>query len=100
MPAVIRLGDLSTGHGCFAPTPLVKTKVSKTFVNGILPGVIDELCQYEDHCCGPNCHTDVERSPSVGSTKTYFEGSPVARIGDNIACGDACAEGSFNTFIV
>ena len=31
MPAVSRIGDMSTGHGCFAPTALIQTPVTKTF---------------------------------------------------------------------
>jgi uncharacterized Zn-binding protein involved in type VI secretion len=99
MPAVIRLNDMSTGHGCFAPTPLVLTPVTKTFFNGILAGVIDEQCQHAPHTCGVVTHADVERAPSVGSTKSFIEGKAAARIGDDIACGDTCAEGSANSFI-
>jgi len=35
----------------------------------------------------------------VGSTKSFIEGKAAARIGDDIACGDTCAEGSANSFI-
>jgi uncharacterized Zn-binding protein involved in type VI secretion len=99
MPAVGRLGDMSTGHGCFPPTALTTTPVSKTFFNGIKPSVVDENCQFAPHCCGSTCHTDETRSPSKGATKTFIEGFKAARIGDDIACGDAIAEGSANSFI-
>lgn len=99
MPAVIRLNDMSTGHGCFPPTPLVQTPVTKTFFNGILAGVIDEQCQHAPHTCIPVTHAGVERSPSMGSTKSFIEGKAAARIGDDITCGDTCAEGSTNSFI-
>lgn len=99
MPAVSRLGDMSTGHGCFPPTALIQTPVSKTFFNGIKPAVVDSACQHATHCCGITCHSGASRSPSAGASKTFIEGKPAARIGDNIACGDAIAEGSTNSFI-
>ncbi len=99
MPAVSRLGDMSTGHGCFPPTALIQTPVSKTFFNGIKPSVINSGCQHATHCCGIVCHGGTARSPSTVASKTYIEGFLAARIGDNIACGDAIAEGSPNSFI-
>lgn len=99
MPAVIRIGDASTGHGCFPPTALVMTPVAKTFFNGILAGVVSGSCQHATHCCGIPCHTGSARSPSSGASKTFIEGNAAARIGDNISCGDACGEGSPNSFI-
>ena len=99
MPAVIRLTDMSTGHGCFPPTSLTKTPIAKTFFNNLLAGVIDTNCQYVPHTCDTVTHAGQERSPSVGSTKTFIEGKAAARIGDTITCGDACAQGSPNSFI-
>ena len=99
MPAVSRLGDMSTGHGCFAPTALVSTPVAKTFFNGKLASVVDNGCQHAPHTCGIVTHSGSTRSPSNGASKTYIEGKLAARIGDNIACGDAIAEGSSNSFI-
>ena len=49
MPAVSRLGDMSTGHGCFSPTALVQTPVAKTFFNGIKASVVDNACQHASH---------------------------------------------------
>lgn len=99
MPAVIRIGDKSTGHGCFPPTSLVITPVQKTFINGIKAGVVSSACQYVQHVCKKAVHPQATRTPSSGATKTFIEGNPAARIGDNIGCGDACAQGSPNTFI-
>jgi uncharacterized Zn-binding protein involved in type VI secretion len=93
------MGDMSTGHGCFAPTALVSTPVAKTFFNGKLASVVDNGCQHAPHTCGIVTHSGATRSPSNGASKTYIEGKPAARIGDNIACGDAIAEGSSNSFI-
>jgi len=100
MPAVIRLGDLSAGHGCFPASALVETHIQKTFINKIKPGCITGSgSKYITHCCGPDCHQTSQRFPSSGASKTYIEGILAARIGDPIACGDTCAEGSYNTFI-
>jgi len=99
MAAVIRLGDLSAGHGCFPPTALVVTPVQKTFVNGIKIGVVSAECQYASHLCLLVVHSQSSRNPLSGAIKTFIEGNPAARIGDAIACGDVCAQGSYNTFI-
>lgn len=99
MPAQSRLNDMSTGHGCFPPTSMVVTPVTKTFFNDILAGVVDGGCQFATHCCGPPCHDQSTRFPSSGASKTYIEGMPSARIGDAINCGDAIAEGSYNSFV-
>lgn len=99
MPAVSRLGDMSTGHGCFPPTNLITTPVAKTYFNGILAGVVDSKCKFAAHTCGDVTHNSDARFPSSGASKTYIEGKKAARIGDNIDCGDAISEGSSNSFI-
>ena len=99
MPAVSRLGDMSTGHGCFPPTDMVLTPVTKTFFNGIISGVKDSACQFTTHSCGIVTHPQAERFVSSGAAKTFIEGIAAARIGDDIACGDTIAEGSTNSFI-
>ena len=99
MPAVSRIGDMSTGHGCFAPTALIQTPVTKTFFNGKLASVVNSATQHAPHTCGITTHSGSTRSPSSGASKTFIEGKLAARIGDNIACGDAIAEGSPNSFI-
>ena len=99
MPAISRIGDMSTGHGCFPPTALVVTPVTKTFFNGKLASVVNSGCQHAAHVCGTAVHAGATRAPSSGASKTFIEGNPAARIGDNISCGDAIGEGSPNTFI-
>jgi uncharacterized Zn-binding protein involved in type VI secretion len=99
MPAVSQKGKQSTGHGCFAPTVMAQTPVSKTYFNGILAGVVDQGCQFVPHTCGIVTHSQAERYVSSGASKTYIEGKKAARIGDNIGCGDVIAEGSSNSFI-
>lgn len=97
MASVVRLGDESSGHGCFPPTNLVTTPATKTYINGILIGLVGG--QYSTHTCGDNTHPQSTRSIASGSTKTFVEGYSVARLGDPISCGDVCAQGSENTFI-
>jgi hypothetical protein len=99
MPAVSRLDDISTGHGCFPPTTMVRTPVQKTFINGKKPGVKDSSCQYSAHVCGSTNHPDSVRYPTQGTKKTYIEGFLVARIADTLSCGDVIGEGSPNTFM-
>jgi uncharacterized Zn-binding protein involved in type VI secretion len=99
MPAVARLGDLSTGHGCYSPTEMAQTPVSKTFFNGIKAGVVSSECQFVSHTCGLVTHDQAERFVASGASKTFIEGNPAARIADDIDCGDAIAEGSANSFI-
>lgn len=99
MSAIARLGDMSTGHGCFPPTAMVKTPVTKTYVNGILAGVSDPSCQFATHVCGTTTHPQSERYPiPAAGCKTYIEGYPIAVIGNDLNCGDAIGEGSANTF--
>lgn len=99
MPSVARLGDLSTGHSCFAPTNMVKTPVEKTYFNGFLAGSNNAECQWATHSCGTVTHPQSERIPSSSASKTYIEGNLAVRIGDSIADGDAIAQGSINSFI-
>ena len=99
MPAVARIGDLSTGHGCFPPSPMKTTLVKKTYINGKLPGVVDPECQFESHTCVLITHSQAERYPTNGTSKTKIEGYYIARIADDLACGDVIGQGSFNTFI-
>lgn len=100
MAALSKLGDMSTGHGCFPPTAMVTTPVTKTYVNGILAGVADPQCQFATHVCGTTTHPQSERYPiPAPGNKTFIEGYPIAKIGDDINCGDAIAEGSGNSFM-
>jgi uncharacterized Zn-binding protein involved in type VI secretion len=99
MPAVVRMGDTSTGHACFPPTNLVATPVQKTYFNGARAAVVDSACYFAPHVCGVTVHPIDIRNITKGASKTNIEGKPAARIGDPIACGDACSEGSSNSFI-
>ena len=100
MPGLSKLGDMSTGHEGFPPTPMVTTPVSKTYVNGVLAGVADPQCQFATHSRGNTVHPQDIRYPiPAAGNKTYIEGFPIAKIGDSLNDGDAIAEGSSNSFI-
>lgn len=92
MPAVCRLGDLCTGHGCWPPRPNDQASPN-VFVNGI--AVHRETDSWAAHCC-VGCHTSVLQT---GSSTVFCNGLPVARIGDPVACGSLVAQGSPNVFV-
>lgn len=93
MPAICRLGDECTGHGCWPPR--VNDEASTdTFVNGL--GVHRVTDHWVTHCCGPACH---DSEAEQGSATVFVNGLAVMRVGDKIACGSAVAQGSPNVFI-
>lgn len=96
MPSVALAGGRSSGHGCFPPRGALGPYTSKTSVNGRPVQLAGRTAYGPIHNCGKSVHgMGVVTS---GSRKTTMEGSPVARIGDKIACGDTVAKGSRNTF--
>lgn len=90
--AVVRLGDICTGHGCFSPRPNIEA--SKTVSLNSLPmhRVGDK---WAPHCC-VSCHGGVA---AQGSPNVIIEGRAVCRTGDAISCGSKMATGSSNVFI-
>lgn len=101
MPGIAVIGDITTGHDGFYPTPMIKSPVSKTKFNGKKPGVVDPECQFMAHNLIPLpiWHTEQMRYPIEGSKKTKIEGYYIARIGDKLADGDVIAKGSNNSFV-
>lgn len=95
MPAQCRLGDMSTGHGCFPPTAINGAVASKTSIEGAMAAMVDST--HPPHSCGNAVHSG--RKISGGSGKTTIEGRAAARIGDPINCGDAMAQGATKTFV-
>ena len=91
MPAVTRLGDLCTGHGCFVPRPSV-TASPNVFAN-MIP-VHRQSDAWAVHCCVV-CHGSVLAS---GSPNVFANNLQVGRIGDPVACGSFVAAGSPNVF--
>lgn len=96
MGSFVRIGDESAGHGCFPPTQLVYTPVTRTFCDGKLIAVVG--AQYAPHSCNHTTHTQQDRTIIGGSNNTFIEGFQMARIGDPIACGDIVAQGSETSF--
>lgn len=92
MPAVARLGDGCTGHGCFPPRGNDEAS-GDVFVNG--RGAHRQGDHWPSHCCGSSCH---DATLSVGSGTVFVNGKPLARIGDQVACGSVVAGGSGNVF--
>lgn len=97
MAAVAIAGGRSTGHGCFPPRPDIGPYANKTFVNGRPVQLAGRTAYGPIHNCGKKFHA--MGTVTRGSSKTRVEGSPAARIGDRIACGDSVGKGSSNTFI-
>lgn len=92
MPAITRLGDYCTGHGCFPPRPNVEGS-GNVNVNGI--PVHRETDMWGGHCCPPTCHSSLLSS---GSSTVYVNNLQCGRIGDPVACGSLSAQGSPDVF--
>lgn len=93
MPAVTRLGDRCTGHGCWPPRHSTSAAAS-VFVNGIaVHRVGDDWAPHGCSVCPP--HASVL---SEGSSTVFAEGKGVGRVGDPVACGSRVAQGSLNVF--
>ena len=91
MPAVTRVTDICSGHGCFAPRPAI-TGSGNVFVNGL--AVVRKDDEWDTHCC-VTCHNGIS---ATVSTKVFVNGRGVTRIGDEISCGSVSAQGSHNVF--
>lgn len=92
MPAVHRLGDEGSGHGCYGARPNSAAS-GDVFVNGI--PVHRQGDAWESHCCGPVCHGG---ALAAGSSTVFANGKQLARIGDPVDCGSTAATGSSNVF--
>jgi uncharacterized Zn-binding protein involved in type VI secretion len=92
MPAVVRLGDNCSGHGCYPARPNSQAS-SDVFVNS--KGVHRLGDAWSSHCCGVPCHDGVASS---GSATVYVNGKPICRVGDSVSCGSTMAQGSDNVF--
>jgi uncharacterized Zn-binding protein involved in type VI secretion len=92
MPAVVRLGDNCSGHGCYPARQNVQAS-NNVFVNG--RGVHRLGDAWATHCCGVSCH---DGTASSGSSTVFVNGKPICRVGDSVSCGSTMAEGSNNVF--
>lgn len=94
MPAVTRLGDQCTGHGCWPPRPSSGASPN-VFANGV--AVHRQGDAWAPHTCPaiPETHASVLAS---GSSSVYVNGQQIGRIGDPVACGSTVATGSGDVF--
>ena len=94
MPAVTRLGDSCTGHGCWPPRPSTGASPN-VHVNGI--AVHRQGDAWAPHTCPsiPETHGSVL---AAGSSSVYVNGKQIGRIGDPVACGSSVAAGSGDVF--
>lgn len=89
MPAAVRIGDRSAGH-CFFPRPNTSGSAN-VFINGLAAHTIGG--SWPIHNCGKAKHPSVT---AQGSPNVFVNGKALARVGDRLNCGDACAQGSPN----
>jgi uncharacterized Zn-binding protein involved in type VI secretion len=93
MPAVHRLGDAGTGHGCWPPRSNSGSSPNVA-ANGIL--VHRQGDGWPPHSCPPA--PPHGSTLAAGSGTVYANGKQLGRIGDPIACGGSAAAGSPNVF--
>ena len=94
MPAVTRLGDTCTGHGCWPPRPSSGASPN-VFANGIA------VHRQGDGWAAHTCPSIPETPASVlasGSSTVFVNGRQIGRIGDPVACGSSVAAGSGDVF--
>ena len=90
--AVVRLGDICTGHFCFPPRTSI-TASTNVFING--KGAVRFGDAWSVHVCDTSFHAGVQ----IGGSETVnVNNRKLARIADAINCGSFCAMGSTNTF--
>ena len=93
MPNASRMNDMTTGHGPFAPVPIIKGSTN-VMING--QGAARQTDQTLIHCAGPACHATPVKS---GSSTVNINGFQAARVGDPITCGGTIITGSATVFI-
>ena len=95
MAGVVRMGDVSTGHGTWPSRPNIQAS-SDVFVNGL--GVHRNGDAWAIHCDNlPICHSGELVTPA---TRTVFaNGLPIGSVGDQISCADVVATGSTNVIV-
>ena len=94
MPAVTRLGDSCTGHGCWPPRPSTGASPN-VYANGI--AVLRQGDAWAAHTC-PSIPETHASALAAGSSTVYVNGKQIGRIGDPVACGSVVASGSGDVF--
>lgn len=95
MPAVVRLGDNSTGHPHCYPARPSTSGSPNVFINGRAAHRLGDSWAVHGAC--PD-HSPHGGAASSGSTTVFVNGQPLCRVGDAISCGDTMASGSPNVF--
>lgn len=94
MPAVTRLGDIDTGHGCWPPRASTGGSGS-VFINGIAAHRQGDA--WAAHTC-PSIPETHASALAAGSSTVFANSKQLARIGDPVACGSTVAAGSGDVF--
>lgn len=94
MPAVTRLGDSCTGHGCWPPRANVSASPD-VYADGIAVHRVGD--GWAAHTC-PSIPETHAGALAAGSPTVYANGRAVGRIGDPVSCGSAVATGSGTVF--
>lgn len=96
MPAVVRLGDTSTGHPhCYPARP--NTEASDfVSIDGLGVHCVGHAWAVHGACKDHSPHGGVAAG---GSAFVKIDGAAVCRIGDPISCGDTMATGSDFVFV-
>jgi uncharacterized Zn-binding protein involved in type VI secretion len=92
MPALVRVGDICSGHGCWPPRPCL-TGSPNVRANGLPLHRLGDSWAFHCKPCGKNpaCHDAV----LVRASSTIrINGIPAARVGDPLSCGSVCSTGS------
>lgn len=97
MPAVVRLGDICTGHDCFPPRNCISGSPN-VYVNNLAAHRVSDV--WAVHAC---THPDMphgmhDSTQATGSSRVFANNLALARIGDSVACGSSNATGSPNVY--
>ena len=96
MPAVVRLGDISTGHPHCYPARANIEASDFVSIDGRGVHCVGDAWGVHGACPIHSPHGGVA---AAGSSFVTIDGKAVCRIGDPISCGDTMATGSDFVFI-
>lgn len=92
---VCRVSDVSTGHSCFPPNPVIKGSPD-VFVNDKPAARVGDKLQ--PHCCPmpPYCHPS---TITTGAKTVFCNNIPLARVTSENDCPQIMMTGSHNVFV-
>lgn len=94
MPAVTRLGDMCSGHGCWPPRPSTGGSPD-VYADGV--PVHRQGDGWAAHTC-PSIPETHASALAAGSATVHANGKQLGRVGDPVACGSTVATGSGTVF--